>query len=532
MKVKTIISWGSLLAVLFLAAGIASCSNADQRPLDTFYPAFPNPLPRSPVGLIVTDPVFRQVEPDPLIEESYKAADLTIMTSSDLWDFFKNASQRIDLVATRITNSNTVAMLVGIANKGVQINIVTERGYFDDSESAPLISQLVQAGNITIKIDDDDVARQVHSSYAIIDDHIVLSSSGDFLDDSFNTSINSTFVIETPRTYVDGVGPGGVNTVTDAFLFDFDQMFNQGRFGGDKEILGHNTFNIGVQVEVYFGPNDNLFDQILQELNNMQDSMLYAIHQLSDANMAGILRSLGGGGYGFGFYDWPSNPNYSDEDSPIYIPAAVPFYWPGFNAMGHKFMLIDLPANVTTTIDPVILDVIDPVVIAGSCNWTTNGLELNDEQMLVIHDLTLSFEMAVEASALLRECYGIGVVYGTVRTNKNVPIPEAEVFCDSEAIPGGFFNGDGGEPTEDETNAWGNYFLAVPTGAVRNIRVEDLGEASGLYLLPDPIWGEDQPNEHYNLMPGASYRLNFYCSPRPSATGTGGGGGGGGGFGH
>jgi len=377
---------------------------------------------------------------------------------------------------------------------------------------------------VTIHLDNDDVARQVHAHYAIIDDHYVLASSGDFLDDSFNTSVNNTLIFDTPRHYVNGSGAAGVQTITDAFLFDFDQMFNQGRFGGDKERLLNHSFNIGVTIEVYFGPNDNLYAEIVQEVNNMTNNMSYAIYQLNDINMISILRSLAGPGY----FEWFVNPDYSDEDNPAHIPGSVPFAWPGFNALGHKFLLIDLPADVTTTISPALLDVVDPVVITGSCNWTHNGLELNDEQMIVAHDLTLGYEYAVEMSALAREAAGYGVVFGTVRTNKNVPIPEAELTCESESIPGGVFNGDGGEHPEGSTNEDGNYALIVPTGFLQNIQVLSLGSASGLYLLPDPIWGEDMPNEGYNLMPGASYRADFYCSPAPSATGTGGGGGGGG----
>ncbi len=95
MRIKSVLSVGFLVTVLFLAAGIASCSNPDERSMDTFFPAFDNPLPTSPVGLVITDPVFRQIEPDPLTTEAYKAAALKPMTSADLWGYFNNASQRI-----------------------------------------------------------------------------------------------------------------------------------------------------------------------------------------------------------------------------------------------------------------------------------------------------------------------------------------------------------------------------------------------------------------------------------------------------
>jgi hypothetical protein len=520
MRINTILSFGFLLTVVILAAGIASCSNPDERPLDTFFPSFNNPLSVSPVGLVISDPVFRQVDPDPLIREAYRAAGLTPLTRADMWNIFKDATHSIKLVGTRITNPNFVSLLVGVANKGIPIQIVVERGYFDDDVSAPLISQLAQTGNVTIKTDNDDIARQVHSRYAIVDNHRVLASSGDWLDDGFNRSINNILIFDTAGTYVNGSGPSGVKTLTDAFMFDFDQMFNMDRFGGDKDRLINHTFNIGVMVEVYFGPNDQLVTEITDEINNMSSSMMFAIRQLSDDFMLAVMQSFAM----LGFYDQFSNPDYTEI-----LPLAVPFpaAYAGYNTLNHKVILIDLPSDVSNTIVPSILELVDPVVISGSANWTPNGLQYNDEQMLIVHDVTLGYEFAVELGVLTRECTGVGVCFGTIRTNKNVAIPQADIMCDSQEIPGSVFIGDQGIPAEANSDMNGNYALMVPAGKMRNVQVINLGEASGTYLLPDPIWGPTMPSEGWNLMPGSSYEANFYAQSAPSATGGGGGGSGG-----
>lgn len=513
MRIRTILTIGLFTAVLIIVAGMVSCSNPDERPTDTWFEMFPKPLPESPIGLVITDPVFRQKEPDPLIEQSYLAAAIKIRTSKDLWNYFTSASKRIDIVGTRITNQDMVARLVSIANRGVPINIVVEKGFFNDAESAPYISQLIQTGRVTIKTDKDDIARQVHSRYAIIDDHIVLASSGDFLDSTFNTSINNTLIFNTPRYYVNGAGASSVKTITDAFLFDFDQMFNMGRFGGYKERLITNKFNIGVDVEIYFGPNDNLLAEIADEISNMQSNMTFMINQVTDLNMLSILANFAYAGY----YDFPSNGDLSDI-----LPNATPFAWAGYNSLNHKVMVIDMPTNVNEPIDPVVLDIFDPVVITGSCNWTYNGLKLNDEQLIIVHDLTLGFQFGFpELSAIAREAAGYGVVFGWIRTWKNVPIPEATIECRSLRIPGTPFTGDGGNIPQGESEDRGDYFMLVPSGLVRNIRLLSLGDAEGLYLYPDPLWGDDRPNQGYTLLPGSSFRADFYLKPMPTNTGTG-----------
>ncbi|MFH1677154.1 MAG: phospholipase D-like domain-containing protein [bacterium] len=512
MRNSTIQALMILILMLLLGIiGLASCSNPDERPMDNLFLNSQDPLPASPVGLVISDPQFRVVEPDPLINESYKATAITMQTTQEMWGMFLNATKRIDLVGTRVTNPDMVSRLVSVANKGVKVNLVVEEGYFTDQEASYYISQLGQNPNITLKTDNDGIARQVHSRYAIIDDHIVLVSSGDFLDETFNTSVNNTLIFNTPRTYTDGAGASGVTTITDAFLFDFDQMFNQGLFGGNKATLNNHTFNIGSMVEIYFGPNDNLLAEIYNELQNMNTNLYYAIKEVNDPDLLNIIMNYGTEGY----YDTISNLAYIDP----YLENGIGFTWPGYNSLNHKFIIIDMPANVTNTINPVVLDLLDPVVITGSANWTHNGLRLNDEVMVIVHDLTLAFKYAIEISALSRESQGYGVVYGKIRTNKNVPIMEAEISCDSNAIPGGAFPGDGGQHPEGMSDARGFYFMFVRTGFVRNIHLTSIGEAT-TYLFPDPIWGPDSPNEGYNLLPGASLEVDFYLYPQPHATGT------------
>jgi len=524
MKIRTVLAVTFFFIFLGAVALIASCSNPDERPMDTVFPMLPHPLAKSPVGLIITDPVFRQREPDPWIEEAYESAAITPMTSADLWNYFNSATSVVNIVGTRITNPKMVTCLVGLATKGVLVNIVVEQGYIEESESAPFITQLQQTGRVTIKTDKDGIARQVHSHYAIIDNHIVLASSGDFLDNSFNLSINNTLVLQAAGTYVNGSGPAGVKTIVDAFMFDFDQMFNMGKFGGDKDRLINHTFNVGVPVEVYFGPNDNLLAEIADEVNNMNSTLTFMINQVSDSDILAILANFGM----MGFYDLPSSGNLSQI-----LPLATPFAWSGYNSLNHKVMIIDMPVNFEDALSPVVLEFLDPVVISGSCNWTYAGLKLNDEHLLIVHDQTLGYELGyVEMGVINLAAQNAGVLFGRVRTMRNQPVEEAVVSADVERIIGTPFVGDGGDHPEAETDERGVYAMAVPTGFLRNIHLESLGEAEGGYLYPSVIWGEDQPNQGYNILPGASFEANFYLSPIPTNTGTGtGGGGGGGGFG-
>jgi hypothetical protein len=546
MRVRTIVTLGFFIIVLLLATVLASCSNADQRPMDSIFGMLPHPLATSPVGLVITDPVFRQQEPDPLIKNYYEAAALEPLTSEYMWNCFTKGPkggevvEEIDLTGTQITNADMVGRLVGIPGKPV-IKIVTEQGYFLEPDSAPFITQLTQAGNVTIKTDNDGISRQMHSRYAVITSrdasgnmhYRALASSGDFLDDSFNTSINNTVIFEAQRNYVDGAGANGVKSIIDAFLFDFDQMFNMGRFGGDKERLINHTFNVGIDVELYFGPNDNLFAEINDEAQNMVVSdpdtgakrgMMFMINQVSDTDMLGLLNAYANQG----IYDNLGSPGLGEL---LTEAQTTPFAWAdnefrAYNTLNHKVMLMDVP-NFEDALSPVILNAVDPVVITGSCNWTYAGIRLNDEQLLIIHDQTMSYEMYVELQTLSLEAQGNGVLFGRVHTHTDRPINQAEVSADSLAILGSPFRGAGADGIVGQTDARGIFAITVPAGLLRNIRLTSLGDGAGGFMNPTPIWNDPGLTQGYNLLPGSSFEINFFLEPIPTNTGTGNGGGGG-----
>ncbi|HDS30716.1 MAG TPA: hypothetical protein ENN67_06705 [Firmicutes bacterium] len=193
-------------------------------------------------------------------------------------------------------------------------------------------------------------------------------------------------------------------------------------------------------------------------------------------------------------------------------------------------LFIDVPVDFSNRLNPVLQDFYDPVVISGSCNWTQNGLTLNDEYILVMHDLTMGYQLgAIEMDAVRRAAQRVGVVFGKMRTYKNVPINNAMISVISEEIPGSPFFGSGaGEPPTATSVPRGVYYMEVPAGRLKDLQVVSLGEAEGLYLYPQTLFRSDLPNEYYNLLPGASYKADWYCYPVPSQTGTGGGTGGGG----
>ncbi len=178
MRLVPLIIIATTVVVLTAFLG-GACSNPDNIPDSGFA------LTPSPVKVAFTDPQFR-VEgsngktgtADPYGLQLMNLVGLDMLEMSDLMRYIDNAQSTIDLCTMRINNEGMVQRLVTIANRGVSIRIVTEDAYFNDPNSIPMIQQLLDA-DVLIRTDEDGFNRLMHQRYWIIDNHIVLSGSGD-----------------------------------------------------------------------------------------------------------------------------------------------------------------------------------------------------------------------------------------------------------------------------------------------------------------------------------------------------------------
>ncbi len=499
-----------IIAITFVLAG--GCKNPDTNTESGIR------LPQSPIKVVFTDPQFR-VEgshaktgsSDPYTRETFLSVGITMLEMSDLMSYIDSATTSIDLCTTRINNQGMVLRLVSLATKGVQIRIVTEKGYLSDPNSIPMIQQLIDAG-VLIRTDDDDLNRVMHERYWLIDRHVVLTGSGDLLDSTFNRSANNTLIIDTPLSsgFSAGSDVSAIKSVSDAFFFDFTQMFDRGLFGKHKETMLKHTFKIGVDVDIWFGPNDDIRTRIVDQLNNIDEFLFYAINQATDGSIIGLIQALvQSGRYAIsGVFDGPS--------ATYLLPNATAYDFPNLNGMNHKFMVFDVPVSFEDLQYFSAATSQDPVVVTGSANWTKAGLDLNDETLLVVHDLTLAFQYAFgEANAIDAAAANTGIVYGRIRSaHSNVGL-ETTVSIQtrraSAAFPGM------ADPIDVQSAGdEGFYGAYVTTGELFRLEVITAPPA---HLIPEPKF---QYGDTFLLLPGASYEGNFYPKLAPTQTGTGG----------
>lgn len=500
----------AIFLMILTAFLVGGCSNPENIPPAGFS------LTPSPVKVIFTDPQFR-VEgshgktgtSDPYTKRLMNLVGLDMLEMSDLIRYIDNTQATIDLCTTRIHNEGMVSRLVNLANRGVAIRIVTEDAYFNDVNAIPLIQQLLDAG-VLIRTDEDGYNRLMHQRYWIIDSRFVLCGSGDMLDATFTRSANNTLIFDTPKTINTGSDVSMIESITDAFFFDFTQMFDRGKFGWKKETMLKHTFKIGVDVEIYFGPNDDPQVRLRDQLANIDDNMFYAINQFTDGLIRDRIEELvQAGTYPIsGVFDGPSNASVP--------PNAVAYDFPNMNGMNHKFMVVDVPMTFEDMQYFNAATSNDPVVLTGSCNWTNAGFNLNDETLVVVHDMTLGYRYVIgEANALIAAAGNSGVVYGEVRSAYNNVGLETSIFIESERVSSYFPGTDQPVDIETDPENEGFYGAYVTTGELFRL---ECTQPEG-HLIPEDkfLYGAT-----FLLLPGASYEGNFFPKLAPSGTGTGG----------
>ncbi len=513
---RKIAVWTAPVAILIvLVLVLTGCKNPDESGPFGF-----KVTSNSKVKAVFTDPIFRQIgydSNDPYSKYLTEGVGMEYYDQRYIIDLMENTISTLDIASTMVNNADIASILVGLATRGVQIRVVTEKSNFDfinptlPETTRQVQQQLIDAG-VQIRTDNDDANRLMHERYMIIDNTYLLVGSADFLNTSFSEAINNVMVIESIMSIgnIDTATAASVNTVMDAFVFDFEQMFNRGKFGVAKEPLYKNTFeDTGAKIEVYFGPTNNILEQIVDELNNVDDIMFYAIQQFTNNTMANNMSIMNSNFTVQGIID--SSSNLSDDSYEAI--GALRFDGQGYNTLNHKYIVIDFPLDLWDYEYPSPGNSNDPVVVTGSPNWNESNFTRNDECLIVVHDLATAYRYGlVEFQSNVMGAQQIGIIYGECRSAvNNVPLEcTMEVRVDRKGFLPGLPDPD--EPEDVDSDAkTGFYSITVP-GGLTDVTVT---EAPDTYLLPDYILGNQL------IFPGGSQRIYWYLPLQPAGSGYG-----------
>ncbi|WP_044022196.1 phospholipase D-like domain-containing protein [Bacillus sp. SG-1] len=271
---------------------------------------------------------------------------------------------------------------------------------------------------------------QMHNKFAVIDDKWVFTGS-------WNFTVTGLYGTETNMQQ--GILDGNQQHVVEInwpelasiYEVEFNEMWGSSSLTPDKTISNFNTRKVdntthvidinGTKVEIYFSAGDNAVGKMTDFVKTSADINTYfTIFAWSDQALVDELKYKWEGSYndlegtttGFdlkGVFDpsfwnqyWSAsidmtgrtvtgsanNPNTRWANPAPVLKANES------RKLHAKTMLID--ADTTS----------DPTVIVGSTNWSTNGNDINDENMLFIHDSAITNQFLQEFNARYTQAGG------------------------------------------------------------------------------------------------------------------------------
>lgn len=272
---------------------------------------------------------------------------------------------------------------------------------------------------------------QMHNKFAVFDGTWVWTGS-------WNFTVNGLYGSDENRA--NGILGGNTNhgieihssQLADIYVDEFEEMWGSTTTAPDPDVAkfhGRKTDNTahsvnvgGVTVEIYFSPGDNAVHEVTQTIVAEADvSAYFCAFTWSDQGMVDALKvkyegsdqDLVGSLTGFqvagvfdslGYNQWwsasvdmegrtASNSSVNNPNTRWANPA--PIVKDDEDAiLHHKYMILD---GHTSS---------NPIVITGSTNWSINGNDINDENLLIIHDADIADQFMQELNARYYQASG------------------------------------------------------------------------------------------------------------------------------
>jgi phosphatidylserine/phosphatidylglycerophosphate/cardiolipin synthase-like enzyme len=273
-----------------------------------------------------------------------------------------SARYSVDMAIYRLDLWSIRDALIRAHKRGVVVRVITDSDHHDEAE----ILDLRAAG---IHVMDDQREPLMHHKFTVIDGINVWTGSMNFTVSGAYRNNNNLIRIRSSRVGLD-------------YTHEFEEMFLEKRFGALSEADTPYPFmNIdGIQVEVYFSPDDGVEDRIDEVLRRAAKSIDFMVYSFTSDVLSETLLARAKAGVevrGVVERDQASNPG-SDYER--------------LRQAGLDVRLDSNPRNMHHKV--IIID--GTIVITGSYNFSRNAEEYNDENVLILYDVRVSEEYLLE----------------------------------------------------------------------------------------------------------------------------------------
>jgi len=309
------------------------------------------------------------------------------------------AEQTVDLCFYEIDSDTIIGAILVAHNSGTEVRLITDDAYLPEVQelldaSVPVLSD--SAGSVYIYKD-------MHNKFAVFDAEWVWTGSYNATENGTFGNANNAILFRSEDAAV-------------AYTAEFQEMWgstsaipNPGasRFHTGKEDNHLHTFELdGYPLEVYMSPSDQTKEAILAAITTADYSISFCIFSFTDDDisdaMEAQLEDVPGLTIQGVFDETQAGSQYSEIHKMLdwgnQVEVLVDAITDSAGAekfLHHKYLLVDAGYEDS-----------DPLVITGSCNWSTNGFSYNDENTIISYHPDIVDQYFSE----FQERFGEGIV--------------------------------------------------------------------------------------------------------------------------
>ncbi len=318
---------------------------------------------------------------DPGVSEKtmvYSGVDL------ELAELIDEAEQTVYLSVYNFSKQSIVDAILRAEDRNVEVKVV---GDIDEYFTHGYQEMVIHGVDMSL----GNTGGIQHNKFCVVDGRYVFTGTGNLSNTDMDRNNNNWYILESPE-------------MAEHYKAEFMQMYN-GLYGSKKRpraLEGSFTVN-GIPIEIYFSPYEgaDAMDALIKMVRSADTSIHYMIFAFTHDELDNAL------------VDMARNqhvPVYGVHDSTFVIGVseeAPKLYAAGFNDDGSQtpygpFVRWDGNENTAVVNNPahggklhaktMIIDAgTDHAKMAtGSFNWSTNAIENNDENLLIIHDAKIA----------------------------------------------------------------------------------------------------------------------------------------------
>ncbi len=349
-------SLSRLTAAALLASALTVCNNSDG---ETIFGA---------PGFFFGGPArFSVFYNDPGVSEETsvdKKVDL------ELVELIDNAESTVDLAIYNLGRQSVMDALIRAEERGVRVRLV---GDVDEAVTDGYRSIL--RTNIPFSLGNSTAIQ--HNKFCVADGRFLFMGTANITDSDLTRNNNNFMIIESPE-------------IAAVFTQEFEQMFF-GRYGSRKEpFTTRRNFTVNfTPVEVYFSPYDgqDAMDRLVELIDGAQSEIHFMIFAFTHDEMAAaLIRAARRGVRVQGIHDKTFIRGVSMEAPRLYNAGRFLPTGPFVREDGNEFTSVKGVSAHGGKLHAKTIIIDRSIVSTGSFNWSTNAVDNNDENMLVVHN--------------------------------------------------------------------------------------------------------------------------------------------------